>query len=56
MNDLKSDLGGHVGTIKPRTVKIPRKLSEAENDGIFWGASYVAQRCKDVQVSLESAV
>lgn len=31
-------------------VRIPRKLKEAELDGIHWGSAYVAQRCKDVQV------
>ena len=42
--------------VKACTVKIPHRLSEAENDGIFWGASYVAQRCKNVQVSAEIAL
>ena len=36
--------------IKCPNVKIPRRLNEAEHDGIFWGASYVAKRCKNIQV------
>ena len=51
MNDLKANLGGDKIKMKARTVKIPHRLSEAENDGIFWGASYVAQKCKNLQVS-----
>ena len=55
MADLQSDIGAKVH-VKACTVKIPHRLSEAENDGIFWGASYVAQRCKNVQVSAEIAL
>ena len=32
------------GAIKPGSVKIPRRLNEAEEDGLIWGSCYVAQR------------
>ena len=31
------------------TFKIPRHLSEAEADEMFWGACFVAQRFGDIQ-------
>lgn len=53
MNDLKPNLNDseQITLTKSPTVKIPRRLNEAEEDGIFWGASYVAKRCKNIQVS-----
>jgi len=50
MNDLKSPELDQFSQIKSPTVKIPRRLKEAEEDGIFWGASYIAKRCQKIQV------
>ena len=37
------------GAIKPGSVKIPRRLNEAEEDGLVWGSCFVAQRLGDIQ-------
>ena len=46
---LMRDLESPEQNIEQINVKIPRKLKESESDGLFWGAAYVAQRCRNVQ-------
>ena len=50
MNELNKLRGENTcGEIKSGKIRIPRRLNEAEEDGLFWGSCFVAQRLGDIQ-------
>ena len=48
-NPLQKDLELPDQSSDIQPVKIPRKLSESQKDGIFWAAGYIAHRMRKVQ-------
>ena len=43
------DLPNQTSETDPKPIKIPRRLSESESDGMFWAAGYVAHRMRNIQ-------